>query len=88
MRLRILGENNDSRGSQLEALTERILNCLGYENIIKNRISHGGHEIDVEARLPQPSIAESSVTRLICECKAHNAPIGINDWLKFLGKLF
>ncbi|MAX23839.1 MAG: hypothetical protein CMJ19_04970 [Phycisphaeraceae bacterium] len=38
--------------------------------------------------MPQPSIAESSVTRLICECKAHNAPIGINDWLKFLGKLF
>jgi len=26
--------------------------------------------------------------RLICECKAYRNPIGMSDWLKFLGKLY
>ncbi len=88
MHLRILGQHGDARGAQLETLAANILVSLGYTDIVKNRISHGGHEIDVEARLSQPGLSEPRVTRLICECKAHSIPIGISDWLKFLGKVF
>lgn len=88
MRLRILGANGEARGAELEALTQNILKSLGYENINKNRISHGGHEIDVEATYSQPTIGNNRVNRLLCECKAHANPIGTSEWLKFLGKVF
>ncbi|GAB5403916.1 MAG: hypothetical protein Aurels2KO_21470 [Aureliella sp.] len=88
MRLRILGSTGDARGSQLETLTVRILESLNFNSVVKNKISNGGHEIDVEAKFTFPSIDRPRQTRLLCECKAHSKPIGTADWLKFLGKVF
>ncbi len=72
----------------IETLTTMLLSYLNYSDIVTNRISYGGHEIDVEANFRQPSIGQPVATRLICECKAHDKPIDTTNWLKFLGKIF
>lgn len=85
----ILGENRDDKGTQLELLTKKILEFNGYKNIVKSNIGPGGEEIDVTGEYRLPNINGNSVARkLICECKAHNNNNNMNDWLKFLGKVF
>lgn len=88
MRLRILGENGKDRGTQLETLTTLILNSLGYTDIVTNKISYGGYELDVDGKFQHPAIGEVRTTRLICECKAYSKSLGTTDWMKFLGKIF
>ena len=89
MELLILGENSDDKGTQLEALTSDLLRQLGYTNVVANSIGHGGFEIDVSAEfsVPMPG-RDGSPIKVFCECKAHSKPIGMTDWLKFLGKLW
>lgn len=84
----ILGKNTDDKGKQLEEITHNILSAKGYINITTNQISTGGHEIDVVADLVFKGIGSTQSRRIICECKAHNSKIAMDDWLKFLGKFF
>jgi hypothetical protein len=84
----IIGQTSEEKGNQLEQLAAAILSKLGYSNIITNRISNGGEEIDVTASFAVPSPGIDNVLRLICECKAYRSPVAMSDWLKFLGKCF
>lgn len=88
MELYILGKNNDDKGTQLEKLTVQLLKNQGYTNITCNEISNGGNEIDVIATHKYLLGAQYIECPVICECKAHNKPITMNDWLKFIGKFF
>lgn len=84
MKLYILASGKDEKGTQLEYLTKTILESLGYEYVENNVVGAGGDEIDVYARRS----ASTNSDALICECKAHESLININDWDKFLGKVF
>lgn len=84
----VLGRHNDDNGTQLEALTRSLLEHRGYINVVSNYVSSGGEEIDVRASFPVPSVAAAAAVGLVCECKAHRAPLSMPDWLKFLGKVF
>lgn len=86
MKLYILGKNRDSKGTALEELTGAILKQLGY-TVVNNSIGYGGNEIDVEAKLEQRTVGDVKVISVVCECKAHDKPIAMGDWLKFLGKV-
>lgn len=83
MRLFVYGKNKDDKGIQLEALTAAILKGLGYETV-RNEVKSGGNELDVVATKKE---AFGGDINLICECKAHNNLVTMNDWLKFIGKL-
>lgn len=87
MRLYILASGKDEKGTQLEYLTKTILESLGYEYVSTNHISAGGDEIDVYAKRVIQSIGKVIEYPLVCECKAHEAPIKMDDWLKFQGKV-
>lgn len=84
----ILGKNTDDKGKQLEAITHDLLASKGYTNITTNLISTGGHEIDVVADYIQPVLGGKDSRRTICECKAHKKPMAMDDWLKFVGKIY
>lgn len=88
MKLYILATGKEAKGTQLEYLTKTIIESLGYEYVATNVIGAGGDEIDVTAKMVIPSIGGNQEYPLICECKAHESPININDWDKFLGKVF
>lgn len=53
MKLYILGQNSDDKGSQLENLTKRILTKYGLTNVTRDEVSAGGNEIDVTAEIVQ-----------------------------------
>lgn len=80
MKVHILGSSTDDTGKQLEQLTTIILEREGYTGCNCNKIIYGGGEIDV--------CAKKSDHNVIYECKAHKKPIGITDWLKFVGKIY
>lgn len=85
----ILGKNNDDKGTQLELLTKKILESIGYKNIVKSNIGPGGEEVDVTGEWNITHVnGEKVIRKLICECKAHTKNNNMNDWLKFLGKVF
>ncbi len=84
----ILGKNTDDKGKQLEAITHDLLASKGYINITTNLISTCGHEIDVVADYVQPILGGMDSRRTICECKAHKKPMAMDDWLKFVGKIY
>lgn len=88
IKLYIIGANNDDKGSQLEELTTSILKRQGYRNISTNAIYSGGSEIDAIATHINRLGVNDIEYPIICECKAHNRPININDWLKFIGKIY
>ena len=83
MKIFVYGKNSDDKGTQLEALTTAILKNKGY-SVIRNEVKSGGNELDVVAIKREPLGGDVC---LICECKAHDSLISINDWLKFIGKL-
>ena len=84
MKVFIYGKNSDDKGTQLEALTASILKNMGY-TISRNEISSGGSELDVVATKKEPIGGDIC---LICECKARNDLVSMNDWLKFIGKVY
>lgn len=88
MKLYILGKTKDDKGSQLEQLTKRILEYQGYSNIATNVQVSGASELDVTASKTDHTGVNDIVTPVICECKAHEKPITMTDWLKFIGKLY
>lgn len=88
MKLHILASGKKAKGIQLERLTQRILEHIGYEYVNTNKIGAGGDEIDVDAKYVLPQPVDNSVYRVICECKAHEKPITIDDWDKFIGKVY
>lgn len=88
MRLRILGKTSDDKGAQLEQLTKRLLEGLGYRQVALNVVGSGGNEVDIRAEYPVPGLQEVEAIRLIGECKAYESPINLPDWLKFLGKIY
>lgn len=83
----VFGENTDDKGAQLENLTRSLLSSMGYTKIVKNDIRSGGEEIDLRADYEFQDVGGRQTFRLICECKAHRDPVGMSDWLKFLGKV-
>ena len=87
MRVTVLGTNSNDKGHQLEALVAHLLRAQGYSDIVTRQIGPGGHEIDVIAKHEQPILAGRKTATLVCECKAHRQPVGMTDWLKFIGKL-
>jgi len=89
MRLIILGKNTDDKGTQLEQLTRKMLEHQGLTNIVLNKQVSGGNELDVNAEKVIEQIGNRPITLpVLCECKAHNVPITLPDWLKFVGKLY
>lgn len=88
MKLIILGKTKDDKGTQLEKLTNRILEFQGYSNIVNNVQVSGASELDVTASNVEKVGINNIVTPVICECKAHEKPISMIDWLKFIGKLY
>lgn len=84
----ILGTNSDDTGAQLEQLTRAILANRQYQNLALNIAGSGGQEIDVTGEVVSSVPGNNQRRRLICECKAYRSPIGMTDWLKFLGKLY
>lgn len=87
MKLIILGKSKDDKGTQLEQLTSRILEFQGYSNIVNNVQVSGASELDVTASKIDRVGINDIVTPVICECKAHEKPISMTDWLKFIGKI-
>lgn len=88
MNVYILGKNKDNKGSQLEELTSQILENQGFTNILKNNQQSGASEIDVRAtKINRIGVSDVRIP-IICECKAHNRPINMDDWQKFIGKLY
>lgn len=87
MKLIILGKTNDDKGTQLEQLTKRILETQGYSNIVNNVQVSGASELDVTASKVERVGINDINTPVVCECKAHEKPISMADWLKFIGKL-
>lgn len=83
-----LGATPQERGTQLEDLTAALLSHFGYAHVTEQEISTGGAEIDVVAERRTLGIGENRVERVICECKAHEVPAGITDWMKFIGKVY
>ena len=88
MNVYILGKNKDNKGSQLEELTCQILEHQGFSNIVRNSQQSGASEIDVRAVKTNHIGVRDVPTPIICECKAHNRPINMDDWQKFIGKLY
>lgn len=88
MRILILESNRDRKGAMLECIVKNILRYLQYEYVATNEIGAGGNELDVVAERRIPSINKVEVYPVICECKAHEKPIDMTDWLKFLGKVY
>jgi hypothetical protein len=88
MRLRVFGRTADDKGTQLEQLTRRLLERLGYKHLALNVVGSGGSEIDVLGDYPIPGPLGPASLRVIGECKAYESPVTLPDWLKFLGKLF
>lgn len=87
MKLLILGKNKDDKGTQLEQLAIKILRSQGYVDIIPNMQVSGASELDVKAYKSNQTGIKDIRTPVICECKAHESPINMTDWLKFIGKL-
>lgn len=84
----IFGEHADDTGTQLEELTRRLLQDLGFQNIELNAVGVGGHEIDIRAEYNVPVLGGGNQPEhLIGECKAHQNAINSTDWLKFIGKI-
>lgn len=88
MKLLLLEQNKDKKGALLEIVVKTLLESLGYMNITTNEVCSGGNEIDVYAEKQQKTLGGITTYPLICECKAHENPINMNDWLKFLGKVY
>lgn len=88
MRLLLLEQNRDKKGSLLETIVKVLLESIGYKYVTTNEVSGGGNEIDVIAERQQSSLGGIVTYPLICECKAHENPVNMNDWLKFLGKVY
>lgn len=88
MRLILLEQNKDKKGTLLETIVKVLLSSYGYDYVATNEIGAGGNEIDVVAEKRISNFGEAKIYPLICECKAHENPVNMNDWLKFLGKVY
>lgn len=86
--IRVLGRTNADKGKQLESLTYILLAHRGFSDIVTNYIGAGGEEVDVRAKYTAPGLGQTDERIAICECKAHVTPRGMDDWMKFCGKLF
>lgn len=88
MKLFIVGENSDDKGSQLENLVKRILSDYELTNVTRDEVSAGGNEIDVTADIISNTGLSQIKIPVICECKAYEDAVSMPHWLKFLGKLY
>lgn len=88
MKLFIIADNPQEKGKQLESLTERVLKKYNCTCVDKNVRGAGGDEIDVMAYYTLATKDRVCERKVICECKAHDKPIDLDDWDKFLGKFY
>jgi tetratricopeptide (TPR) repeat protein len=78
MYIKILANSRKEKGDLFEEFMEKVLDITGYENF-RRGIQKTGRQIDLYAK--------NKVTGqpIICECKAHERPIGTGDVNKFYG---
>lgn len=76
--LRVVAESPNEKGDVLTRLAGDVFHSLGYEDLLFN-VPRTGREIDVLGTHRYES------RRLICECKAHDEPIGGSAINKFAG---
>lgn len=81
MKLILLEKNKDKKGTLLETIVKILLSSYGYDYVATNEIGVGGNEIDVVAEKRMATLGAVQTYPLICECKAHENPINMNDWL-------
>ena len=72
MRIKILGDSDQSRGKAFELLMVSILSHLGYTDF-KINVRPAAMELDIEAT------HKTNNNRILCECKAHKEPISTDD---------
>lgn len=82
MEIRILAKTRQKKGKLFERLMGEALNSSGYHNF-RPRINYTGMEIDIKAEADHKATSET----LLCECKAHNQPIGPKNLIAFFGKV-
>lgn len=78
MYIKILANNRNEKGDLFEEFMEKVLDSAGYEDFRRD-VRKTGRQIDLYAK--------NKVTGqpILCECKAHERPIGTGDINKFYG---
>jgi len=76
--IRVLGKTRKEKGDAFGNLMKKALDSAGYEDF-RIGTHKTGHEIDIYAKL------KATGHPIICECKAHERPIGSGDIHKFYG---
>jgi hypothetical protein len=84
----VLGKTNDDKGAQLEQIAQAMLSAKGFQNIELNSVGTGGAEYDVTAEWVGLGVADPVTVSAVGECKARKDPINMDDWQKFLGKVY
>ncbi len=85
----VLGLTNDEKGAQLEQLTVRLFQDIGYRSLTTNLVNAGASEVDVAGTFVTPIPGGGGPeTDLIGECKALRRRLNMDEWQKLLGKLF
>lgn len=85
----ILGKSNDDKGAQLEKLAVSMLEDKGYTRIRVNTVGSGASEYDLTAVYVIPGLGDNPVEIAVMgECKARQAAVSMDDWQKFIGKVY
>jgi hypothetical protein len=65
-----------------------MLSARGFRKVTLNAVDTGAAEYDVTAEWRGSGWASRRVLPVLGECKARKDPINMNDWQKFLGKVY
>jgi hypothetical protein len=84
----VLGKTNKDKGTQLEQIAQAMLSAKGFQNIELNSVGTGGAEYDVTADWGGVGVANPVTINVVGECKARKDPVNMDDWQKFLGKVY
>jgi hypothetical protein len=84
----VFGRTNDDKGRQLEQIAQSMLQQRGYQNIRLNSVVAGGAEYDITGEYIIPLAVKQRRFKVIGECKARKDPVNMDDWQKFLGKVY
>ncbi|MGC2236177.1 MAG: hypothetical protein WA584_08450 [Pyrinomonadaceae bacterium] len=86
----IFGKTNDDKGTQLERIASFMLAEKNYVDIRLNAVRNGAAEYDLTANYLLPVVGSNPPKKIhvVGECKARSKKIDMDDWQKFLGKVF
>jgi tetratricopeptide (TPR) repeat protein len=82
LRIKILGKTDQIKGRAFERLMSILLDYMGYTDF-RPGIHYTGMEVDLKGEAKHKVKQES----ILCECKAHERPIGSEPLTDFFGKL-